>query len=342
MICIRVAFLSCLVAALAASATASRPSESLQSEWTSYKAQFGKQYASPKEEAQRFEIFARNKLEIDRFNEEQSEEAGYVQGLNHFSDMTREEISASNGHRPMKSMLNHLEDDQEPLVELLNDDEPIPEEVDWREDGRVTPIKDQGKCGGCWAFAITGVLEGQEKVRLNLSSPVDLSVQQLIDCSGWCTCSGGDSRYSLRRMFEHHAGIMRETDYPYTAETGDKCLLDTSKFLFVPKNYTQLPMNDELALKKVLARYGPVGVSLATDYNSFRHYKSGIYSDLACDHGINHEALLVGYGREPGPGKKYWILKNSWSENWGEKGYMRIKRGVNLCVIANTPIIINF
>lgn len=93
----------------------------------------------------------------------------------------------------------------------------LPEAVDWREEGFVTPPENQKSCGACYAFSIAASVEGQVFARIN--KLIKLSTQQMVDCStshGNHGCSGGSLRNTLRYL-EERGGLMREKDYPYVA-----------------------------------------------------------------------------------------------------------------------------
>merc|ERR1712131_239095 len=188
-----------------------------------------------------------------------------------------------------------------------------PREVDWREKGYVTPVKDQGQCGSCWAFSNTGALEGQ--VFRKTGTLVSLSEQNLVECSkpeGNEGCNGG----LMDQAFQYDPKFNSAND------TG----------------FVDIPSGKEHALMKAVAAVGPVSVAIDAGHESFQFYQSGIYYDKDCSsEELDHGVLVVGYGfeGEDVDGKKYWIVKNSWSEQWGNKGYIYMaKDRKNHCGIA--------
>lgn len=135
-------------------------------------------------------------------------------------------------------------------------------------------------------------------------------------------------------------GVEMNKDYPYKAKEGE-CKFVKSKAVIGDAGGAMLPVGDEEALKRTVAKYGPVAVGIyATD--EFRDYESGVFVDESCKcQLINHAVLIVGYGTDPKQGD-YWIVKNSWGEDWGDKGYLRYKRGVNMCNIAMLATVATF
>jgi len=88
----------------------------------------------------------------------------------------------------------------------------------------------------------------------------------------------------------------------------------------------------EASIQAAVATVGPIAVAIDAS-GAFGYYKSGIYSSSCSKTTPNHAVLIVGYGTTS-DGKDYWLVKNSWGTSWGEKGYIRIARNVNMCGIA--------
>ena len=233
----------------------------------------------------------------------------------------------------------------------------VPDALDWRKSpGRVSEVKNQGDCGSVWAFASTGALEGQETVRnskkrsassfkhlalgdnnykIHNKSITLLSEQYLLDCTDENRgCSGGLMEKALRYI-KRAGGIQDSTSYPYEAKEGE-CRFDKAKVAFKGNGAAILPVEDKQVLKMIVAKYGPVAISIcANDW--FIKYEHGIFVDDDCpsyDEFMNHAVLVVGYDTDPKEGD-YWIVKNSWGAKWGEKGYIRMARNRNnMCGIA--------
>ncbi|XP_055383895.1 procathepsin L [Condylostylus longicornis] len=207
--------------------------------------------------------------------------------------------------------------------------ENLPNEIDWRDKGFLMTADNQGQCGSCYAFSIVRSMEGQ--VFKRTGKLFKLSVQQVVDCSiktGNKGCTGGSLRNTLRYL-EETGGLMRHDDYTYQERQGKCQFIETLSIVNVT-TWSILPPKDEEALKAAVALIGPIAVSLNASPNTFQLYGDGVYDDDNCnDLQVNHAMLVVGYTDD------YWILKNWWGPNWGENGYMKLKRGKNLCGISN-------
>jgi len=207
----------------------------------------------------------------------------------------------------------------------------LPQSVDWRTVGAVTPVKNQGQCGSCWAFSTTGSVEGANFIATK--NLVPLSEQQLVDCSssyGNNGCNGGLMDYGFQYIRDK--GICSEASYPYTAVTGT--CQTTCKPVIPPATvtgYTDVPANNMNALQEAVAMQ-PVSVAIEADQQVFQFYSGGVLTGT-CGTNLDHGVLVVGYDTASNP--PYWIVKNSWGASWGESGYIRIAMtsGTGLCGI---------
>nr|AJF94916.1 cathepsin L7 [Nephilengys cruentata] len=300
----------------------------LENEWNEFKAHFRKLYPSVEEEFLHRSIWHRNFHDIIRHNFE----AGlgfhsYKLGLNEFSDRTVEEMVGSVEKYERESYYSRkgLDWSLPPVDEL-------PEKLDWRDEGLVTPVKNQEPCGACWAFSTTGSLEGQHMKKTG--KLVSLSEQNLIDCSEDNDgCNGGDVSSAFEYIVKN-GGIDTEVSYPYTAKNGS-CHFDKANIGATCTGYLNVPDGDEDALKQAVATVGPISVIIDACHNTFINYKSGIFDEPKCRTDIpSHAVLVIGYGTENG--KDYWLVKNSWGTSWGIDGYIMMARNKNnQCGIAS-------
>lgn len=206
-------------------------------------------------------------------------------------------------------------------VHIFDENVTLPGSVDWRQQGAVTPVKNQGSCGSCWSFSTTGSVEGANF--LKTKNLVSLSEQQLVDCStpeGNEGCNGGLMDLAFKYIESNE--LETEAEYPYTAKDGT-CSFDKSKGTVGITNFFDVPQNSTAQLEAAVAQQ-PVSVAIDAGSIIFQLYFGGIIKSSWCGTNLDHGVLVVGYGTESGT--DYWILKNSWG-NWGEKGFFRIKRG---------------
>ncbi|VDL17400.1 unnamed protein product [Hymenolepis diminuta] len=263
--------------------------------------------------------------------------SSFSMAINRFTAMSEEDYHKMLGYRPdlndaNRSIPHHS-------YRKLARYSPLPDFVDWRLRGRVTPVKDQGHCGSCWAFSAVGAIEGQ--YQRSSGKLVSLSEQQLVDCSfdfGNEGCNGGlmDNAFKYVKQV---GGVDTEEEYPYvsgrTQQANDNCSFIPTDAVAKVTGLVDIEPGSEDDLMEALAYNGPISVAINAGSSSFMMYHGGIYDDPECVGGpgdLNHGVLLVGYGQDNGI--PYWLIKNSWGSGWGENGYVRIKRGGNLCGVA--------
>ena len=274
--------------------------------WSHWKTLNNKKYGT--DDQIRLSIFYKNYLKV--MNHQQNPEKTYNMGFTKFMDLTPEEFKAKYLSPRVKTTQKNVK-----VLPTAN----LPASLDWRTKGAVTPVKDQGQCGSCWAFGTTGALESLSFISgKGLQS---FSEQQLVDCStaeGNQGCNGGlhENAYAYIESY----GITTESTYPYEAVDGT-CKISGGAFKI--SSSVQVPAGDVDQLASAVVQQ-PITISV--DAENWQMYSSGVFSD--CGTNLDHEVLLVGYTAD------YWIVKNSWSESWGEEGYIRLARG-DTCGIAD-------
>jgi len=288
-----------------------------QEEFVAYVKQFNKVYTSD-ELFTRFQNFVDNKKIIDEHN---AKGLGWEMGINAFTDLTNKEfVDTYLGYIPRQNDYARSQN-----LHVTPKDQVLADTLDWRTKGAVTPIKDQGQCGSCWAFSTTGSVEGANQIKSGQLTSV--SEQQLVDCAGSSGnqgCNGGLMDDAFEYIIKNK-GIGSEASYPYTARDG-KCK-QVSSVATVSK-YTDVKKNDETAL---MSAVNIEPVSVAVDAQSWQTYRKGVMTGL-CGKQLDHGVSLIGYGTEGTT--NYWLVKNSWGTSWGEQGTIRLVRGKNECGIA--------
>lgn len=301
--------------------------------------------------AKRRSLFHAERARVQSHN---SQGKSYTIGLNKFSAMTPEEkrttmgFSKNKQHATKKSKYALNKD---PI--MLSD---LPETVDWSQElGICTPVKNQGHCGSCWSFAATAVLESH--VAINARKTYDLSPQQFVDCApnpehcggvGGCEGSTADLAYDYLAGSD---GMYASDQYAYYSAYGaaEKCqttkLADKENSVPVVhiEGYSVFSSVDTEWLMNAVATKGPVAVNV--DASVWHSYEGGIFdgcSTAGGDSDINHVVTLVGYGTDFSGNSTlpYWKIRNSWSPDWGELGFIRLKRemsGEESCQIDATP-----
>jgi len=284
-----------------------------------------KKYSTIEEYMARFRIFKNNYLKLESFSISADSDRKYSVALNKFADLTPQEFRRTYLNLDIK-LVNTIKAKSDKFT--LLEDNAFPASHDWRSQGAVGQVKDQGSCGSCWAFSTVGNLEGLNYIATKTFT--QFSEQQLVDCDGKDSgCQGGLMENAFQYLQEV-GGIEKQGDYIYTGREGS-CAFNKEKVALKVTGWESAG-EDEKKIKEFLYNTGPLSVALNADTLQF--YQGGIITASAaeCDpEGLNHGVTLVGYGSENGT--DFWIVRNSWGSAWGEEGYFRIQRGAQTCGI---------
>jgi C1A family cysteine protease len=302
--------------------------------FSDFKQRFNKDYESFHEMENRYNIFRSNMIDI--INHNRDENNSFKLGMNHFTDLTNTEF------REINKLYGFTAPTSKYCDFFKESENSSSKEIDWRVKGAVTSVKDQGQCGSCWTFSATGAIEGAWAIAKQ--DLMNLSEQELVDCAtgfkyGSHGCNGGQMDGAFQFVMDN--GQCSDDSYPYVSgetKTGGTCMDDCKSYAKISKCYDVEP-NNQMALKTAVSMQ-PVSVAIEADTFYFQSYSSGILDSPQCGTKLDHGVLIVGYGEENG--KMYWLVKNSWSESWGDNGYIKIARSEStndpgICGIAMQP-----
>jgi len=257
--------------------------------------------------------------------------------MNKFSVYTDEELESMRGGNPTPGKARKFAP-----VFLGDFDEKAAVNVDWRTKGIISAVKNQGMCGSCWTFGATETLESYWA--LATKNLYVLSEQQILDCTpnpnscgGTGGCGGGTVELAWSRLIQT-GGQTTESSYPYVSGGGsnEACQNASISPVAFIKSYVNLPSNKYAPVLNYLVNSGPLAINV--DASSWSSYSSGVFD--GCDQSnpdIDHVVQLVGAGTDPSYGD-YWIVRNSWGPDWGENGYIRLARSIDLrCGTDTSP-----
>ncbi|XP_059497528.1 cathepsin L-like [Stegostoma tigrinum] len=302
----------------------------MRAQFEDFKMKYKKKY-DQEEEERRFQIFVENLKDAKRMQGE--DQATAVYGVNKFSDISDEEfekfylnptISEDNSTWPEEYKWTEGSERLENLS--------CPRRVDWRRRRAVTRVKNQGRCASSWAFGVVANIESVWYIKKR--QLLILSEQELLDCDSWDRGCKGGFAYNAFNSIVSLGGLMRFRDYRYRASRGS-CKLIKSKVSVRIRTFRSIRPH-EVEMRVWVAHRSPIVVTI--NAAALKGYRRGIIRPRfgrCSSTRLNHVVTIVGYGR---CGRhRYWIVKNSWGVNWGERGYFRIYRGEQACGINRFP-----
>jgi len=333
-------FLVALACAIVLCCIACNADSTEDAKWASFKQKYNKSYRDANEETYRKNIFLENLAKIDALN---AEDPDVEYAVTQFSDLTHEQFSNQYLMRDM----DQVEPPAEPHdarrharnMEKRNAGTP-PASFDWRSQKAVTKVKDQGACGSCWAFAVAEDVESHRFLNNPNRQMMLLSPQQIVDCdTGNWGCGGGWPGTAYNYIIKA-GGLQSNKTYPYYSGSNalaGSCKLnkaDAAKTKITSWAYvSKTGAIDENKMLQELWEYGPMVVCVSAQ--NWGYYRGGVFS-AASGSSLDHCVQLVGYGTASGT--PYWTLRNQWGAGWGENGYIRVKRGVNACLLATYAV----
>jgi len=332
---VREMFKTAVVAAAVGSAAAlSKPNNYYEAKFFDWMKEHNKVFASGDEFAQRLAIFSDN---VDFIEAHNAAKSTYQLGTNEFSHLSHEEFLDVMHIGSLRPPL--LRRGSEQVLMPPKDVSANPASVDWTTvPNVVTPIKNQGNCGSCWAFSAVSAIEGAYGIKYNSQAhPQGLSEQHLVSCDTVnAGCNGGwmDDAFNFVKK---NGGIATEGDYVYTSgttgQTGTCQKTHTNIPNSAPKSYTDVTPGSVSALETAVAKQ-PVSIAIQANQRAFQSYKSGVITS-GCGQRLDHGVAAVGYGIYT-DGTPYWKVRNSWGTTWGDKGYVLIeKSNADVCGVLD-------
>ncbi|GMT03794.1 hypothetical protein PENTCL1PPCAC_25968, partial [Pristionchus entomophagus] len=299
--------------------------DELQQDFTKFMEIYGKSYESEEKMDEAYAYFRENMFDLERERSRQpGVEFGFHQWMDqHFSTFSQKFSLGDRTLPPMEGVSRF-----EGFEERVN----RPGEFSLKD--KATPVKNQGSCGSCWAFATVASVETANAIAGN--PLVALSEQEMIECDTRNTgCRGGVRSYAM--SFVKDNGLVPESTYPYTAKEGEQCHIGNTTKVYI-KDWRLLSQSED-AMADWLFKTGPITFGMNVT-KSMYSYRSGVFRPTEADCSTksegSHALTLMGYGSERG--QDYWLVKNSWGDYWGDGGYFKLARGANVCGMANNVV----
>merc|ERR1719387_364636 len=327
-------------------------------EWEKFKADFKKTYKSDVDEKARYHLFLKSKARIADLNKKNGQPAF---GVNWMSDRHEDE-KHKKGLRKPKGFKPSAE------VEDFTSRMRSPKSVDWRFTKAVTPVKNQGQCGSCWAFSATEAIESQMILETGSKYDFTLSPQQICSCTpnsgqyGCLGCNGGFTEGAYEYV-KSAPGLANSFFIPYEQSltqseptmacpqakvsqiTGEYEKLSGSYAQVSGYSYAVKPCTSGACtnqdLRGLAAALEKTPLSVCVNAETWNDYTGGVLTAAGCGSmgaaSQDHCVMAVGFNSTaPTP---YWIVRNSWATTWGEQGYIYLEMAKNTCGLADDATI---
>jgi len=310
----------------------------LQIAFKNFQKAFDKSY-DPSEMKEKFMNFKDNVMSAIDHNKRFPE--GSVHGITMFSDMSAEDFQNT---ILMKNGIKTVSRDEALKIRAANENakqallkrQTLPTNFDWRfvKNSPVTAVKNQGQCGSCWAFSAT---ENIESVWIlagkGTNENVNLAPQQIVDCDyNDAGCNGGETETAFQYIIDA-GGQESNESYPYTAEDGN-CMFNAKKIVASISTYNAATeWFSETTLQQNLVNWAPL--SICVDASAWQTYQSGVmtWEECAWINELDHCVQLVGYNQSAST--PYWVVRNSWTADWGIDGYIWLEMWEDTCGVAH-------
>jgi len=289
-------------------------------QFVAFQHRYNKFYETKEEFDMRYSIFVNNLAIAQKYNSTGSARFGVTK----FMDMTPTEFKNT------VLMRNPLKNIPGPVAKEIVPNIAAPASFDWRNQGAVTPVYNQGQCGSCWAFSTTEDIESV--CFLAVHTLTSLSVQQIVDCDTSDSGCGGGNPPTAYQYVISAGGMDTWQSYPYTAENGN-CQFNSGNVAATIQNWNYVTeSNSEQQMINYLVSNGPL--SVCVDAESWQYYTGGIITTSSnCGTSLDHCVMITGYATESGT--DFWWVRNSWGTDWGENGYLQVERGYDVCGISD-------
>jgi len=329
-------FKTTAVATLATAAALQQGSNFYEGKFFDWMQEHKMTFKNGAEFAKRLAIFADN---FDFIQEQNAQAQTYTLGTNEYSHLTHEEFLDQMHIGSLRPPM--LRRSSETVHSAPKDMTAVPASWDWTAQSNVvTPVKNQGNCGSCWAFSAVSALEGAYGIKYGKQVETNgFSEQNLVSCDTTdAGCNGGwmDDAFAFVKS---NGGIATQSGYPYTSgTTGQSGTCSQVKSSLVtaaaPKSFTDVAANVDALTSAVYKQ--PVSIAIQANQRAFQSYKSGVITS-GCGQRLDHGVINVGYGTYTDSAKTpYWKVRNSWGPTWGMNGYVLIERSsADMCGVLD-------